>query len=358
MKIVQIITSLETGGAEKLVVDLSKQFSEKLNSVDVISLSNKKTPFWYDLENTNKIVGLTEGSVYNPLLIFKLIPYLSKYDIIQVHLFPALYWVVLAKWISFNKAKIFYTEHSTNNKRRSNFLFKIFDRIIYRGINKIITIADEVDVNLKNHLNFQEHKFYKIYNGVNVEKFLNADVYNKSEFFNNTDFTIIQVSSFRYPKDQSTIIRALTLLPESVKLILVGDGPNKFDCQNLCIELNVADRVLFLGIRMDVPSLLKMCDVIALSSYHEGLSISNLEGMSVNKPFIGSNVQGIREVVENYGLLFERGDYIEFSELILKLMSNKDFYFNIANKCLSRAKQFDESIMINEYLKIYSNNLK
>lgn len=89
------------------------------------------------------------GSVYNPLLVFKIIPYLKKYDLIHAHLFPVLYWVVLAKWISFSKKKIVYTEHNTNNKRREIKLFQKIDRIIYSGLHQIITISLEVDNKLK-----------------------------------------------------------------------------------------------------------------------------------------------------------------------------------------------------------------
>src|SRR5690606_8114943 len=156
---------------------------------------------------------------------------LKQYDVVHVHLFPALYWVVLAKWISFSKTKIVYTEHNTSNKRRNHFILKWIDRIIYKGISKIVTIADEVDGNIKAHLKFREDKFMLIYNGVDIEKYATAKSLNKNTFFSEDDFLLIQVSSFREQKDQPTLVKTLNNLPENIKLLLVGDGHLRKDCE-------------------------------------------------------------------------------------------------------------------------------
>ena len=107
MKVLQIINGLSTGGAEKLLVDSASFYVKKGLSMDVLSLSRKRTPFWEELEKNlnSEIFGLTDKSIYNPILIFKLIPYLKQYDIIHLHLFPTLYWVVLAKYLSFSNVK-------------------------------------------------------------------------------------------------------------------------------------------------------------------------------------------------------------------------------------------------------------
>lgn len=114
MKILQVINSLTTGGAEKLIIDSVPLYQNQGLTVDVLLLNNAETQFKSKLKETSngRIEGLSIGSVYNPFLIFKIIPYLKKYDIIHLHLFPTLYWVVLAKWISFSNVKLVYTEHN------------------------------------------------------------------------------------------------------------------------------------------------------------------------------------------------------------------------------------------------------
>lgn len=358
MKVLQIITSLNTGGAEKLITDTVPLYQQKGIEMDVLCLKNTKTPFWKQLEKNSigKIIGLTTGSVYNPLLIFKIIPYLKKYDLIHAHLFPVLYWVVLAKWISFSKTKIVYTEHNTNNKRRENKVFKLVDRFIYTGIVKIVTIANEVDKNVKDHLGLDEEKFELIQNGVDVERYANAQPLSKTDFFSKEDFILIQVSSFREQKDQLTLIKSLKHLPGNFKLLLVGNGHLKTNCEKLVTDLNLQNTVKFLGIRTDIPELLKTADIVVLSSIYEGLSLSSIEGMA-SKPFIASNVPGLREIVKDYGLLFQQGNSEELADIVLRLYNDKEYYDEVADKCLNRAKEFDIDKMVNSYIKVYKNVL-
>lgn len=358
MKILQIITSLNTGGAEKLLIESVPLYQQKDIQTDVLILKDNQTSFRTALENNSngKVITLSKGSVYNPVLIFKIIPYLKQYNVVHVHLFPALYWVVLANWISFSKTKIVYTEHSTNNKRRNHFILKRIDQIIYKGVSKIITIAQEVDENIKVHLKFKEDKFTLIHNGVNVEQYATAKSLSKNTFFSEGDFLLVQVSSFRYPKDQETLIKSLIYLPENMNLLLIGDGQLKENCEKLVSELKLENRVKFLGIRTDIPELLKTADVVVLSSFYEGLSLSSIEGMA-SKPFVASDVPGLREIVKNYGLLFKQGDSEELANHILKLYEDKEYYDLIEDKCLERAKEFDIQKMVDNYIQVYKKLL-
>lgn len=359
MKILQVITSLNTGGAEKLLVDSVPIYQKKGIKMDVLSLQKKDILFKTKLlqQSNGKLYELTNKSVYNPILIFKIIPYLKQYDVVHVHLFPSLYWVALAKWISFSKIKIIYTEHSTNNKRRKYFLFRLIDRIIYRSVNKIITIADQVDINIKKHLGFQDYKFQLINNGVDLKKFIKASALDKDIFFSEHDFIITQVSSFRYPKDQKTVILSLKLLTENIKLLLVGDGSLKKECEELVKTEGLESRVKFLGVREDIPNVLQTSDVVVLSSFHEGLSLSCLEGMAT-KPFIASNVPGLVEIVENFGLLFEQTNAQDLADKIMSLYKDEDYYQKVKEKCFLRANDFDINNMVDLYINEYKKAIK
>ena len=104
MKVVHIITSLATGGAEKLIVDSLSKYTEKIE-VDLIVLKDlgNRSIFKNKLEKEFKgnITYLTTKSLYNPLLIFKIGRLLGKYDLAHIHLFPTLYWAVFAKLFFF-----------------------------------------------------------------------------------------------------------------------------------------------------------------------------------------------------------------------------------------------------------------
>ena len=113
------------------------------------------------------------------------------------------------------------------------------------------------------------------------------------------------------------------------------------------------ERVHFLGLRTDVPSVLKAADYIVLASHYEGLSLSSVEGMAAGKPFIASDVPGLREVVGGAGLLFQEENAEELAEKILELDNNQTLYHEVADRCHQRAMQYDISSMIKGYKKVY-----
>ena len=118
MKILQVITSLETGGAEKLITDIVPLLHKQGHQVDVLVFNGRQTAFKTQLENAGFKVyslGKENNSVYNPLYIFKLIPFLRRYDIVHTHNTACQYFAALAKFIGVRKAKLVTTEHSTNN---------------------------------------------------------------------------------------------------------------------------------------------------------------------------------------------------------------------------------------------------
>lgn len=358
MRILQVINSLATGGAEKLLIESIPLYHKRGIQVDVLLLNGNNQPFLDKLKSLNccKIISIGNSSVYNPFLILKIIPFLKKYDIIHVHLFPSLYWVAIAKMISFSKVKLIYTEHSTSNRRRDSAIFSIFDKIAYSQYYKIVAITQEVQSNLKKHLkNDAITTFQLIQNGVNLEEIKNSNSFEKSTFFDDINAKIIiQVARFFEPKDQNTVIRSLQYLPKEVKLLLVGEGDLKSKSEALAKELNLQDRILFLGIRMDVLSLLKTADIIVLSSKHEGLSLACIEGMASGRPFIASDVPGLKEVVTNFGLVFPDGDDKMLANQISKLLNDNEYYTKITNACLQKASEFDINTMISQYIKLYN----
>ena len=358
MKVLQIITSLSTGGAEKLITDSVPLYQNQSLKMDVLCLDNTKTIFWKNLEqNSNGFIeGLTSKSIYNPFLVFKIIPYFKKYDIIHFHLFPTLYWIVIAKWISFSNIKLIYTEHSTDNRRRNKFIFKTLDRFIYKKIDEIVCITEGVRDNLYSHLKIKKD-IRVINNGIDISKFNNSIQNHCFDFFSKEDFKLIQVSSFRKQKNQATVIRSLTLLSERVKLLLVGDGEMINESKNLVSELQLQDRVVFLGNRYDIPELINYCDVAILSSENEGFGLAIVEGMASRKPVIASDILGIKEIVKDYGLLFKKGNEEELAFQINRLMEEDDFYKETAEKCFFRANEFDINKMVERYIEIYKKML-
>jgi glycosyltransferase involved in cell wall biosynthesis len=357
MKVLHVITSLTTGGAEKLILDGTPVYEKQGIMIDVLSLCNKTTPFRIALQKTieGNIFGLTKRSVYNPFLIIRIIPFLKKYDVIHVHLFPALYWVVIAKLIARSKTPVIYTEHNTHNKRRDFRAFRLIERFIYSKLSFIGCISDGTLSNLDKHLGKNRVSKKVINNGIHIDSFSR---HNQKKihygFFHRGDIVLIQVSSFGKQKDQQTLIKAMSQLPEQVKLLLVGDGILKATCENLCEHLKLRDRVIFLGNRYDIPGLVNFADIVVQSSNWEGFGLTVVEGMAARKPVIASNVEGIREIVEGYGLLFKKNDSYDLAEKVKSLIQNQVLYSQVAASCYQRAKEYDIEVMVKKYIIVYN----
>ena len=355
MKILQVINSLGIGGAEKLVMDSTLWLSKKEDIVDVLLLNGAETDFKYALiKDGIRVFSLgNKNNIYNPILIFKIISFLKEYDLVHVHLFPAQYWVVIANFLSGSKIRLVTTEHSTSNRRRYIWAFKWIDRLIYKYYDKIIAISPQTKEALAHYIGNDEY-ITTIFNGVNLQFITSSLPYLKKELVGDQKAKIIiQVAGFRLEKDQDTVIDALKKLPEDVHLVLVGDGPRKVVCEEKVRRLDIESRVHFLGLRTDVPRLLKTADVVVMSSHWEGFGLAAVEGMAAGKPVIVSNVPGLAEIVKGHGLLFEKGNEWELSELLKQLFNTQDFYDKIAFQCLNRASSFSIDKMMKQYREVY-----
>ncbi|OCK52666.1 hypothetical protein BA768_11150 [Chryseobacterium sp. CBo1] len=357
MKIVQIIDSLAVGGAEKLVRETVPLLVEKGYEVDVVLLNGLHTHLYRELEALNccKIYSLG-NSIYSPLNIIKLIPFLYRYDIAHVHLFPAQYFAVIARIFCLKKIKLIFTEHNTSNRRLESGKYKHIEKFIYAFYNKIICITEEVKKVLIEKTSLTEKKLKVVKNGVNLSNVVKSTAKNRKDFnYSETDKLLIMVAGFREQKDQDTVIRSLKLLPPQYKLLLVGDGERKKILKNLVNSLELNNRVSFLGVRDDVYSLIKMCDISILSSHWEGFGLVAVEAMASKVPLIASNVDGLAQVVEGGGILFEPKNEQDLVQKILDL--SKDEYYNeVAYRCFCKAAQFDITFMVDRLIEIYNEN--
>lgn len=359
MKIVHIINSLESGGAEKLVLDTLPLFEKNNVTVDLIVVNGFEYPFLKVLRSLNccTVHSLNLKSAYNPIAIFKLVPLLKKYNIAHVHLFPTQYWVVLAKFLSGSKIKLVYTEHSTSGRRIKSGWFQKLDPFFYKQYDKIIAISDEVAQVVKKHTKL-ESSVELIPNGVAITQFKDSESANRLTLFPSCSDDIriiIQVASFKEPKDQKTVIRSLLYLPENVQLILIGEGVLQEECIILTQKLHLDHRVLFLGVRVDIPQLTKMADIAVVSSEYEGFSLAAVEAMASGKPVIATDVPALNTIVNGAGLLFKLGDEKQLASHIEKLLSNDVYYQEVAFRGLQRAKKYDIKLMVDKQIKMYDS---
>ena len=353
MKILQVITSLDMGGAEMLVTGLVPLLQAKGHTVDVAVFQGFDSPLKRKLEQSGCHIFhfSNRGYVYNPLIIIRLARLMRHYDIVHTHNTAPQLFAAIASTMT--HTTICTTEHNTSNRRRNIFWFKPIDRWMYSRYSRIICISKKAYENLEKYLSPRHYDLTYIPNGIEINKFHEAE---PDKVLANHDgrFAMVMVAKFRPQKDQDTLIRAMALLPaDGYELWLCGDGERREELKQLAQREGVTDRVKFLGVRTDVPAVLHAADAVVMSSHFEGMSLSSIEGMAAGKPFIASDVDGLHDITTGAGLLFPHGDAQAFADVIAKLKADESLCQSIADACYERARTYDIQHTADGYAEVY-----
>lgn len=345
MRVLHVISSLEIGGAQRLLSDLLPIQKQQGIDVSLLVLKSENNAFSKKVAVAGvPIISLNVKSFRNPFLAFKVRKVIKQYDVVHAHLVHALYICSLAA--RGLKTKMVYTEHSTSNNRRGKAYLRPIEKYIYGRYDKLISISQQTQDALQDWLQSNDDRFIVINNGVDTKAFgnIHKGVIPKS---------LIMVSRFASSKDQETVIRAMKELDDDVTLRFVGDGENLEHCKKVANDIGVGGRVQFLGARSDVADLIAESYIGIQSSNWEGFGLTAVELMAAGKPVVATEVDGLKQVVEDAGLLFPVGDYERLVETLSQLLTDTDFYKLHSQKCIKRANQYDIHNTVSSYIEVY-----
>ena len=174
-------------------------------------------------------------------------------------------------------------------------------------------------------LGMREDKIKVHYTGVDLDRFAPQDRAAAKAHFGLKGKVILCVGHLMTRKGQDILIRTLPDLPDTT-LILVGQGPDRSAFENLALELNVAERVGFLGAvpHDQLPALYNAADVMALPSASEGLANAWVEALACGTPIVITDVGGAREVLTDpaAGQIVERTP-AAFADALGKMLSHR-----------------------------------
>ena len=257
------------------------------------------------------------------------------------------------------------TQHLYQELQARRF-HRIYKRVIYQKlismlVDRYIAVSYKQAEHLKKAI-ICRNKVKVVQNCVNVKDFCDRtdSALLKSILKNNEEKPIVlTVARLSKRKGNGYLIEAATMVPEAI-FLFAGDGTEWTNLENQARELNIAERVVFLGQRNDIPELLNACDLFVLPSLQEGLPLSILEAMAASKPVIASDIEGVNEIIINgqNGFLVPPANASALAEKINLVLSDKPLAKRISAKGKEHVtREFSTERMVAGVTNIYEEIL-
>ncbi|MCJ8290119.1 MAG: N-acetyl-alpha-D-glucosaminyl L-malate synthase BshA [Crocinitomicaceae bacterium] len=194
------------------------------------------------------------------------------------------------------------------------------------------------------------------------DDFQNLDRSLRECYASEDEFLLCHVSNFRKVKrveDVLLVFQKVNAVKPS-RLLLVGDGPERYKLEELCRELDLCERVKFLGKVTDTQQVLQISDIFILPSETESFGLAALEAMAVGVPVISSNTGGIPEVNVHgvTGFLSNVGDTDDMAKNALEIFKDDKTLEQFRKNAQVRARQFDLDSVVQQYEDVYNSLLE
>lgn len=324
MRIILLINSLGTGGAEFSTLTFYKWLKKKKNTkIKVVFFKKLETQFEpLDFDLTD-IDYLNENSIFKRLRYFNRIVKSYNPDIVHSVLFEANLVARLSKIFMGNFIHLESLVNQTYSPHRLNDpnvnlikleSYRILDMITQKfGVDHFHSNGKTVSDHYQHKLHISEDRITVIPRGRNSNKYLENPI-STDEIITRIDLKdkiiLINVARHEFQKAQDVLLEALSKLPElsdKYILLLVGrKGESTLNITNKIKEFNLEDNVKIMGFRDDVVKLLSISDIFVFPSRFEGLPGALIEAEAAGLPIICSDIPNNLEVVEenNNALIF------------------------------------------------------
>lgn len=358
MKLVYVITQGGWGGAQAHVFDLISSAVQLNNQIWLIcgSTGRLTDEIKHIFPKVHVIVLddlCREVSFSHDL---KAVMYLRrifrrvKPDIIHLHSAKA---GTIGRIAAYHISPVIYTVHgwafTTGVSKKRALLAIAVERVLQPLTARYICVSKfDYNLGIKKGLMNKRHPGTVIHNGVRKEVFQHSLIKKHP--------TIVMAARFDVPKRQDLLIRALEKISDkSLHLILLGDGPKLLACQELANNLNIENRVHFLGSVTNVREYYADADIVMLISDYEALPISIIEGLASAKPIIASNVGGINELIQNNGFLVANS-VNEIVQCVQLLLENRNLRNDMGQKSFEVFQnEYTERKMLSKTFNLYNS---
>jgi len=267
------------------------------------------------------------------------------------HFMPMIYSFYGAKIA--NHSALVYTEHSVWEMERISRCWRRIGQHLLRSVDSIVGVSSTVTTQLMRSFETRPSQVKTIFNGVKLDAVEVQGQPPTKESLNiaRGERVIGMVANFKKIKNHLFLLKAFQELvtddKQEIKLLLIGQSfsRNEEDAEpeiRRFVSANALEKnILLLGYREDVPALLGVMDIFCLTSFREGLPISLLEAMAAGLPVVGTDVDGIRDVIIDgrNGYLIQIGDVPGLKCALNTLLRNESLRTKMGQESQAMAKE-------------------
>jgi glycosyltransferase involved in cell wall biosynthesis len=353
MTIAHVIDSMDIGGAEAVVLQLSRRQRRSGHVVEVHCLM-KKGPLGALLEREGVRVWL-HGPSSPTSAMWRLYRAFcqSRPDVVHCHNKTATVRAAVGARLAGARV-VLATRHgmaALPYRMRKELKFWLVAALF---CDRVVAVCEAARYNMAAGARRVAHKIVTVRNGADAPSASDGSIAKEG-------FTLVTVGRHAPAKSYGVLLQAVAVARRQVadlRLWMVGDGPETAALRALAAELGVDDIVRFWGERADVGPWLRSADVFVLSSTSEGLPMSILEAMAAGLPAIATDVGGMPEVLalSGSGTIVPPGDAGELALAIVACASQRqglDVLGRKARSCYER--YFTPEVMAREYLALYQS---
>lgn len=355
-----VIEALTVGGAEQLVVDLANEFVQRGDVVHVVclsmpgELSSRLLP-----DVCLHVLDKKRGIDYRIAGRLRALAKKHRVQVINSHLWTANLWSRIALMRS--GIPVVITEHSRDTWKPLHY--RLADRALSHVTARLIAVSQDTANFYTKNVGVDSLLVTVINNGVDTSLYASGNgSLLRNKLASPGDFLIGTVGRLTPAKNHSRLVEAAALLRDAgvpVRVVIVGEGPERSTTEARIADLNMEDQVMLLGERNDVPDLLAAFDVFVLSSDREGHPLSALEAQSAGTPVVLTDAGGSADAVLGNdqgvgGLLVEKSAEALAESLGALAAEPRRLREMSAFAQTHAARQFDKMLMIDRYSDVFN----
>lgn len=365
-RVLQVIPTLERGGAERLVVNLVIHHGLEDVLMGVVSLygplhgpleeqiGNAEVPHWF--------LGKRPG--FDPRVLIRLRGVLRRFrpDVVHTHLYALRYVLPL---MPRSASRIVHTAHTIADREEQDLGLRLH-RLAFRRGAQPVAVGEAVAESLQHVYGVTAPPV--IHNGVPLDAFFGSSVTERARWRRTFELrpgtvTVGCVANFSEPKNHALLVRSFSRVVAGgtdAVLFLVGTGPLEPKLRALVGQLDLTARVRFLGARDDVPQILAGLDIFTLASLWEGAPFAVVEAMAAGLPIVATRVGAIPELLthEVSGLLIESEDEAGLADAMSRLARDESLRARLGQSAATTARdRFDIRTIARAYASVYQSVL-